>query len=289
MAHKKHKGYRQQIRVPSYIKKTARFLEFTMPPLAIKFASRLFETPIRFKMPHREHAMDQTTAQHTEWVPELNKEIMIYQYGKGEKLVLILHGWSGRGTQLFKIADALKEEGYAVLSIDAPAHGKTKGKTTNMLEFIKAVEFLDHRYGPFYAGVGHSLGGMSLMNAASRGVRFQKLAIVGSGDQVMDIALDFTRKLGMKDQIAYKLKEDLDKRSGINVANLSASIAAKQVHVPVLVIHDEDDLDVPVSAAHNIHKHLQNSQLMITEELGHNKILGNKKVIHKIVDFFNNK
>jgi hypothetical protein len=42
----------------------------------------------------------------------------------------------GRGTQLFKIADELLKQGYSTIGFDAPAHGKSPGKTTIMVDFI---------------------------------------------------------------------------------------------------------------------------------------------------------
>jgi alpha-beta hydrolase superfamily lysophospholipase len=51
------------------------------------------------------------------------------------KKILLVHGWSGRGTQLFKIADELLKQGYSTISFDAPAHGKSPGKTI-MVDFI---------------------------------------------------------------------------------------------------------------------------------------------------------
>ena len=61
--------------------------------------------------------------------------------------------------------------------------------------------------------------------------------------------------------------------------------AAKKTEIPVLIIHDKDDHDVSVKAAYNIQKHLKNSEIMITESLGHRKILGNDDVIKKIIEF----
>jgi esterase/lipase len=43
----------------------------------------------------------------------------VYQYGQSDKKVLLVHGWSGRGTQLVKIADALLKSGYSTISFDA--------------------------------------------------------------------------------------------------------------------------------------------------------------------------
>lgn len=61
--------------------------------------------------------------------------------------------------------------------------------------------------------------------------------------------------------------------------------AAEEIKIPVLIIHDEDDVDVPIKAAYQIKKHAPNSYLMVTTGLGHRKILGDKKVIERIRDF----
>jgi alpha-beta hydrolase superfamily lysophospholipase len=80
------------------------------------------------------------------------------------KKVLLVHGWSGRGTQLFKIADELLKQGYSTISFDAPAHGKSPGKTTIMVDFITTILEIEKQFGPFDAAIGHSLGGMSVLN-----------------------------------------------------------------------------------------------------------------------------
>jgi esterase/lipase len=54
----------------------------------------------------------------------------------------------------------------------------------------------------------------------------------------------------------------------------SAYKAAKEITIPILVIHDKDDLEVPVKAAQHIYDHLKNGKLLLTEGLGHRKILG---------------
>jgi hypothetical protein len=51
-------------------------------------------------------------------IPTINKSVVVYQYGSDKK-VLLVHGWSGRGTQLVKIADALLKSGCSTISFDA--------------------------------------------------------------------------------------------------------------------------------------------------------------------------
>lgn len=277
--------HQQTIRIPKAILYTAKTLETLSPGLATQFAIKLFTTPIRHKLPKREIEMDTHSKQQLLKIESLNKKVMVYQYGASSKKILLVHGWSGRGTQLVKIADELLKLGYSTVSYDAPGHGKAPGKTSNMSEFIAAALQIEKEFGPFEYAIGHSLGGMTVLNAMKRGLNVKKAVIIGSGDVVEDILNDFVLKLKLKSNIAQRMKSNFENRLGETMNSYSAYIAAKEVSVPVLVVHDENDDDVPVSAAHHIYKHLEKGQLLITKELGHRKILGDSKVIKKIVEF----
>ena len=274
--------------IPKPIIYTAQFLEFISTPLAVKFAKKLFTSPIKHKIPKREFEMDKNAKQKLVFIPAIKKEIMVYEYGNSDKKVILVHGWSGRGTQLVKIADKLLELGFSTISFDAPAHGKSPGKTTLMTEFIESILELEKQFGKFEFIIGHSLGGMSTLNSIKKGLDVKKAIIVGSGDSVNDILFDFVNRLKLKSKIAVKMRESFENEYQMNMESFSAYVAAKNVNIPVLVIHDKDDEDVPYCASENIHKNLENSKLLLTENLGHRKILGDKEVINQIAQFINN-
>ena len=274
--------------VPKFILLTAGFLERISTKLAVQFAAKLFTTTIKHKMPRREFEMDKNSEQSTLKVPEINKEIVVYELGKSTKKVLLVHGWSGRGTQLFKIAETLVENGYSVVSFDAPAHGKSAGNKSIMVEFIASIKEIDKKFGPFEAAVGHSLGGMALFNSVKDGFEIHKLVTIGSGDIVKDIIDDFISKIKLKKAMGLLLTQYFEKKYGKTMDSFSAYLSAKEINIPVLVIHDENDDDVPVSAAIHIHKQLRNGSLYITKKLGHRKILGDEIVIAKTIEFIKN-
>lgn len=275
----------QTLKIPKVILITAKLFEAISPKLATKFAAKLFTTPIKHKIPKREFQMDKESVQKTVFIPSINKEIVVYHYGKAEKKILLVHGWSGRGTQLVKIAEELLNLGYSTISFDAPAHGKSKGNSSIMVEFIASILELEKQFGPFEFAIGHSLGGMSILNAIRENLKVKKVVIIGSGDIIQDIIDDFIKKLNLKPEIGIKLRDHFEKKYGVEMNYYSASNAAKEVSIPVLIIHDENDVDVNVKAAHNINENLKNSELMITKNLGHRKILGNTEVIKRIVEF----
>lgn len=279
------KKHRESLKIPKPILITAKILEMTSPRLAAKFAIKLFTTPIKFALPKREEEMHANSRQEMVHIPTLDKTVNVYHYGESHRKVLLVHGWSGRGTQLRSIADKLIKNGYSTISFDAPAHGKSGSKTSDMTEFIACILELEKQFGPFEFAIGHSLGAMAVLNAIKKGLKVNKAVTIGSGDIIKDIMDDFNSKLGMNIATAKLMIRLFEKKFNETINNYSAYIAAKDVAIPVLVIHDEDDADVPVSAAHHIVKHLANAELMITQGLGHRKILGDSKVIKKIIQF----
>jgi len=278
----------QSLKIPTLILKSSKFISFISPKLATLFAAKLFTTPTKHKIPKRELEMDGKSIQKLIKIPTINKKVVLYQYGESEKKILLAHGWSGRGTQLFKIADELIKVGYSTISFDAPAHGKSPGKTTIMSDFVETILEIERQFGPFEAAVGHSLGGMSLLNAVKKGLAINHLAIIGSGDIVQDILDDFVKKLELKPKTSNQLRLYFEKKYGEDMNNYSAYKSAMEVSIPVLVIHDKNDVEVPVEAGIHIHKHLKNGELFLTEGLGHRKILGNHEAIEKVVQFIQN-
>jgi len=53
----------------------------------------------------------------------------------------------------------------------------------------------------------------------------------------------------------------------------------------VLVIHDTEDKEVPVECAYNIRKNLSFGEILITNGLGHTRILKDNIVIDRIIEF----
>ena len=273
------------MKIPKIILLSSKIIAYFSPKLVTLFAAKLFTSPIKHKIPKRELEMDAKSTKTLIEIPKINKKVVLYQYAKSSKKILLVHGWSGRGTQLFKIADELIKEGYSIVSFDAPAHGKSPGKSTIMSDFIETILETERQFGPFDAAVGHSLGGMSLLNAVKKGLAINHLAIIGSGDIVTDILDDFVAKLELNPIISTQLRLYFEKKYGVEMDSYSGYKSAMDITIPVLVVHDKNDPEVPVSAGINIHKHLKNGELFLTEGLGHRKILGNHLVIEKVIKF----
>jgi len=277
----------QSLKIPLIILITGRFLSLFSSKLTTLFAAKIFTTPIKHKIPKRETEMDAKSRQELVFVPAIKKKVMVYHYGHSDNKVLLVHGWSGRGPQMFKIADHLLKNGFSTISFDAPAHGKSPGNSTIMIEFIETILFIEQKLGKFEAAIGHSLGAISLLNASRSGFKINKLVTIGSANLIKDIIEDFVKKIELKPKYSQLLQAYFEKKYSQSMESFSANLAAKEVDISVLVIHDNNDMEVPVKCAIQIHKNLKNGQLMLTHDLGHTKILGDNHVIEQIVTFLN--
>jgi len=271
--------------IPKPVSYFAKVLELISVRLASLFGMRLFMTPINYPIPKREQYMLKSAQKKRIFIEDINKEIEILSYGYSRKKVLLVHGWCGRSTQLFTFADKLLENGYMVISFDGPAHGKSSGKTTMMPEFLKTIKKINTTYGPFEAAIGHSFGATSLYIAASDFLTIKSLIAVGSGDKISDIILNFSKNLYLKEKSAQLIQSRLEKKWNLKVNDSSSSTVARKINIPVLVVHDVTDGDVPVRCAYEIRKNLKRGSLLITNGLGHTKILRNEEVIKKSINF----
>lgn len=275
----------QRLLVPSYILAAGKILTIISPSLASRFAAKLFLTPFKYKLPEREKKMDRESRQETIILPHYQREIISYQYGNSPRKILLAHGWSGRGTQLAVMAEELLKTGFMVVSFDAPAHGKASGKMSMMPHFIESIEVLEKKYGPFEAIIGHSLGGMSALKAVSNGLSVKKMVIIGTANSITHITREFARNMKMNNKVAAKMKTYFDEKYEQDMDALSGAVSAEGVKIPTLVVHDEDDVDVHISSAYEIHEKLENSEILTTTGLGHRRILGNPEVINRIIQF----
>ena len=274
--------------IPSSIIRTGKILQFFSSSMAANFAMKLFSTPPKYKTPEREEMMRKSAKKEFITIPETQKEVMIYEYGYSKTKVLLAHGWAGRGTQLYEIADKLLENGMMVISFDAPAHGLSKGKTANFTGYIATLNHINEKYGPFEAAIGHSFGGINLLNILSENPFVKKLIVIGiegSNDKIVD---EFIQKLQLKPKVAQLMKKKMETKFNTKLESAAAIETAKKVVIPTLVIHDTEDYDVDVSTAYKVRQSLKNGLLLITNGLGHRRILRDHHTIFKMIDFIKN-
>lgn len=271
--------------IPKYTILIGKLLQFVSPHLAARYVAKIFKTPLKFKPPERELMMRKSAKNNLLSLEGIKKKVMVYTYGYSKKKVLLVHGWAGRGTQLYSIADKILENKMMVISFDGPAHGLSLGSESSLMEFIICIQQLEKEHGPFDAAIGHSFGGMALLNAVSEGLKLNNIVVIGTDNSINEIMKSTVEKFSLKPIIAQKLIALANKRLNFNVENYASQNVAKNVDVPTLVIHDSEDKYVDVSNAFAIRHSLRKGELIMTNGLGHHKILKDSGTNQRIIDF----
>ena len=273
------------LKPPKKVVLWAKFLQFLSNELATKFTVKLLSTPLKIKAPEREIMFRKSSKMERLIIDDINTEIQVYSYGYSKTKVLLVHGWSGRGSQMYQLADKLLENKMMVVSFDGPAHGLSKGKTTNMMAFISAIKEVNDKYGPFGIAIGHSFGAMSLINAIAGKMKVKKLILIGADNSIPDLINAYVEKLELKPAIFKNIKRIYEKKYRKKLKDISSENQAKKIAIPTFVIHDSADRYVDVSCAFAIRQKLKKGRLLITHGLGHNRILNDPGIMRKIIEF----
>ena len=275
------------LRIPTWIRFGVWLSQQLSTSLATQLALYLFFRPQRFKRPVREQEMHDHALQTSCYVPDIDKVIQVFRFaGKGPK-VLLLHGWSGRGTQLFAFADELRKSNAEVVTFDMPAHGQSLGNKTNIVELVACIKEVHTKYGPFDHAIAHSMGSMALLRALRDGILMKSVAIIGSGDKIRNVFYRFSEQLQFSDKVTEQMIQTVEKKFGMNLESYSSSMSLEHLEMPLLIVHDKDDKETPFTYSKDLHKIANNSELLLTSGLGHHRILRDSKTVQQIVQFIN--
>lgn len=260
-------------------------LELIVPSIAYKIAWNLFFSPFRFKRPEREENAFQTAKLSS--VSINNKEVKIFEWGtNGNPVAVMVHGWSGRATQFFKFIDPLIQAGFHVVAFDAPAHGLSEGKSTHMVEFYEALAHIEKKMGTLKVGIGHSFGGVSLLFSKKQGLNIDTTIMIGSPTVGEDILTGFRKKINASPKTAIAMRKKVIKNFDIDFEDITACVIAKDLTIKNhLIVHDKDDLEVPYQNAEALKYVSPQAQLILTNGLGHTRILRDDAVVDTVLNF----
>ena len=214
-----------------------------------------------------------------------NNKVKVYEWGESTKSVLLVHGWAGRATQVAHLVAPLMAAGYKVYSFDAPAHGGSNGRHTHFLEFSEIILLLNKQFPDIESIIGHSMGGSACIHAITQGFNPRKCITIGAPASVDWVVNSYCKQINVSDKVQKIIKNHLESKFAKPFEDLSLRTMVKKITTPGLILHCEDDVDAPVASAYDIHENWNNSTLVVTQNLGHRRILKNKEVAQTIIDF----
>ncbi|MFI8826321.1 alpha/beta hydrolase [Streptomyces sp. NPDC053431] len=229
-------------------------------------------------------------AARTDRLPVRGKEAVVYAWGDGRRPVLLVHGWSSRGSRLAAFAEALLDRGYSPVAFDAPGHGDAPGRATNIIEYRAIIRELHARHGDFEAVVAHSFGVSAALFALRDGVRAGRFVGISGVGSFALLTAWFQGAFGMSDRAMRAMRRHVERRLAPEDPevweHLEAGWRPEDLDAPVLLIHDASDEMVPIAHAHVLSEaRADRARLVVTQGLGHRRILTDPQVVAATVDF----
>lgn len=258
--------------------------EAIAPWLAHQYFIKIFFTPLRYKVPEKEKEAADQAEKFT--ILAAGRKIQCYSWGKGP-VILVVHGWAGRATQFRKIIETFVNEGYRVVGFDGPAHGKSEGKKTNIIEFEDTLKKIYDRIGQPEGIIAHSFGGGAVLYAAMNGLPVKRLINIASptiGDEIIKTylrAVHGSWKTGefFKSYILETQGKPFDEFTSLHF------IRHLRQEIDLLLVHAKDDKEVMMEHPLALKKVYPKTELLITEGLGHTRILRDEEVMRNCVTF----
>jgi pimeloyl-ACP methyl ester carboxylesterase len=216
-------------------------------------------------------------------------DVVVYEWGRGPRTVVLSHGWLGRASQFSSLVRELVADGYRVVAFDGPAHGESGGRHMYLVDWLDVFDDLQRRHGAFEAIIGHSFGGLAALVAVAGGVDAARVVTISSLADADELLRQFQRMLGYSDAITVRLRERFAARyfpgDPDPFAWLSAVRRPLPAGYPLLIVHDEGDGFVPFDQSRRIAAANPGATFIRTTGLGHNRILGADLVLDAVVDF----
>jgi pimeloyl-ACP methyl ester carboxylesterase len=253
------------------------------PPLAARLAEEIFLSPKRHARP--EHELESLATARAFSVTSADGDLRAWEWGSEGPRVLLVHGWEGRGTQLSTLVAPLVARGFRVVAFDMPAHGDSPGAIASFFHFARAVARMAEAIGPLHAIVAHSMGGASTAWALRTAPRPGRLVMVAPPSDIRDYTGGAATVLGLNEAATLELEARLGRRFGVSLSEVRAELVGPHMTTPLLVIHDENDREVPVRSGEAVAGAWPGAALVRTRGLGHRRILREPRVLEAVVTF----
>jgi pimeloyl-ACP methyl ester carboxylesterase len=215
-------------------------------------------------------------------VPHDGQELAGWTWGGAGPRVLLMHGWGSRASRFRFFVPALVNAGFSVVALDGPGHGQTGGTRASLPQFAAALTAVARATGGVTAAVGHSLGGAASIFAMSRGLPPVPMVAIAAPAEPGAFFQRFARHLRLPPGVRTRIQDSLEARFALRWSDLDIPAIAARNGGPLLVIHDEQDHDVPCTDGRAIAT-AAGGELVVTHGLGHRAIMRDPEVVRTTV------
>lgn len=214
-----------------------------------------------------------------------NEGLFALYHWKGDgPTVLLLHGWESNSYRWKYLIEPLVKRDYNIIAIDAPAHGGTDGIEFTAIKYSQIIKQTIALYEPEIV-VAHSVGAMATMYQESQESHgfIKKFVFLGSPNRLEDIMTNYQKLVSFNGSVYNALDKLIVKRFGMAIKDFNAADFVKAIQVPVLFIHNPDDVIIPYSTMGALATNAQLGTTYTSKTGGHS--LYTQEVVDAVLSF----
>ena len=214
-----------------------------------------------------------------------NEKIQTYKWGNGSKKVLLIHGWASNSFRWKNYVPKLIENDFTVYALDAQAHGMSSGKILNVSLYSDIIDLFFKNNETIDSVISHSIGSFAttywlFQNKINT---LKKVIVMGAPENADNFFAFYKKTLGLTNRTLNIIIEQFVKNLDHKPSYFSTASFAKEIVNKCLIVHDKNDDETNFNYSIKLNKYWKNSQLLLTENLGHN--LKSKDLINTIIKY----
>jgi pimeloyl-ACP methyl ester carboxylesterase len=271
------------VRFPGLVRLVMRAGAHLAPRLAARGFARQFLTPFRAATPERE--LEWTAGAERYAVRCGDYDLAVYSRGLGGPQVLLVHGWSGRGSQLGAFIEPLVRAGFEVNWFDLPAHAASSGRRSGLVHAVAAVHAVTRWLGGAHTVIAHSMGAAATTLAAAEGAEIGRMVYLCPPNDLGGYLQEVGDLIGLPQSVVDGARREIESEFGIHFADLVPARRAPELEQELLVFHDPADREIPLGEVESLVEAWPHAELRLAEGLGHRRILRDPAIVGQAVEF----
>ncbi len=252
-------------------------------------AFKLLQKPRRLKFKPLEEAFYKSS--HSYKVDTPYGPISCYEVGEPSgDLVFLVHGWESNAGSMSGVGKQLAENGFRVISMDLPAHGKHKGTHTNLFECKEVLKSIIYQLNPEkpFSIVSHSFGSAVATFALSEmDYSLNRFICLTSPDRLSSLFEIFKGMFKLSPKVYSHMLSHIEPLFGMPLENITVEKMIIWVDYNQLAfIHDVNDKVLNFEFSKKILHGRPRAELIAIEGSGHYRMLWNDEVYGHVLNRF---
>jgi pimeloyl-ACP methyl ester carboxylesterase len=275
-------GRLRPVPAPPWLRTGMRVASTLAPGAAARVARKLFFTPQRARLREEERAV---LARGELFSLEAGGQRVIGRaWGEGPT-VLLVHGWGGHSGQMTRFVDPAVAAGFRAVALDLPGHGESAGSVSSLVHFATALVHAAALFGPARGVVAHSFGAAASTYAISSGLAVGRAVFFAPPAGFESFWARFRTGVGVSQEVMDRMLHEAEEWLNVRFDGIGPLDLAPRMTVPLLVLHDPEDREVPYEEGAELARRWPGAELHPATGLGHLRILRDERCVAEAVGF----